>query len=393
MELTTDSLIDNNLVNHTKFTIADGEDITFYIDKKTGLETLERYTTDASGNMQYVDTIKTINLGHSDKDHSFIRETFSKLDKIIDLDFIEMSHNNGSMIDIYHISYSSHFRDDVIGQALSQKTMSGGWWDIFWKDNPLPEENKFQNSDHNTIIHEIGHTLGLSHPFNDPKNKLWNSQDTIMSYNRGESDWSNWFSRSDLNALIKIWGRENDNGYITYDKNSFEYKFKKQSETEYSIKTHIGYESISEVENLIFRDKEMNVQSDIIDVFKLVTSADDITGKIYRLYNAAFSRFPDANGLKYWIDKNTLGVDSYRDTANSFLASKEFIMKYGNQTTNEEYLNNVYENVLGRLPDTIGFNYWINQLNRGHENRAEILMGFAESVENKQIFSAETNVF
>ena len=158
-------------------------------------------------------------------------------------------------------------------------------------------------------------------------------------------------------------------------------------------KTNIGYESISEVENLIFRDKEMNVQSDIIDVFKLVTSADDITGKIYRLYNAAFSRFPDANGLKYWIDKNTLGVDSYRDTANSFLASKEFIMKYGNQTTNEEYLNNVYENVLGRLPDTIGFNYWINQLNRGHENRAEILMGFAESVENKQIFSRETNLF
>ena len=97
------------------------------------------------------------------------------------------------------------------------------------------------------------------------------------------------------------------------------------------------------------------------------------------------------NRSKIIIDQTSSIKDG--DTANSFIVSKEFITKYGNQTTNEEYLNNVYQNILDRSPDTIGFNYWINQLNVGNENRAEILMGFAESVENKQIFSAETNLF
>ncbi len=40
-----------------------------------------------------------------------------------------------------------------------------------------------------------------------------------------------------------------------------------------------------------------------------------------------------------------------------------------------------------------GFNYWLNQLSGGHENRSEVLMGFAESSENKTIFSNETNIF
>ena len=32
--------------------------------------------------------------------------------------------------------------------------------------------------------HEIGHSLGLSHPNQDPYNKNWNSSDAIMSLNQ-----------------------------------------------------------------------------------------------------------------------------------------------------------------------------------------------------------------
>ena len=117
MLIPTDGLIDENLVAHTKYTISNGEIISYYIDKKIGYEALDRYETDSSGNLIYVDTIKTINAGHSQEDHDFITQTFNKLDEIIDLDFTEMSHNNGSMIDIYHISDSSHFRENVIGQG------------------------------------------------------------------------------------------------------------------------------------------------------------------------------------------------------------------------------------------------------------------------------------
>ena len=58
-----------------------------------------------------------------------------------------------------------------------------------------------------------------------------------------------------------------------------------------------------------------------------------------------------------------------------------------------QYVLNLYKNVLDRLPDNQGFNYWLNQIEKGYENRSDLLMGFSESVENKAIFSAETNIF
>jgi len=392
MLIPTDGLIDENLVKHTKYTISSGEIISYYIDKKIGYEALDRFETDGSGNLIYVDTIKTINAGHSNEEHDFITQTFNKLDEIIDLDFTEMSHNNGSMIDIYHISYSSHFREDVIGQALTQKTNQGGWWDIFWKDTPLTGTYN-SNSNYNTIIHEIGHTLGLSHPFNDPKNKDYNSNNTIMSYNPGENGWDTWFSQNDLNALIKIWGRENDNGYISYEKRSKDYKYKKNIDNTYSIKTDIGYEDISNIETLKFTDKSINVVDDVIGVFDMITGLEDISGKLYRLYNAAFARFPDKEGLKYWINNNISLKDSFKDTAKSFISSEEFLNTYGVNSSNENFLSSLYANVLDRSPDIEGFNYWLNQINSGHEARDELLMGFSESAENKSLFSAETNIF
>ena len=46
-------------------------------------------------------------------------------------------------------------------------------------------DNSYINSlEKNTLIHEIGHTRGLSHPKNDPSNVKWNTQDTVMSYNK-----------------------------------------------------------------------------------------------------------------------------------------------------------------------------------------------------------------
>ena len=63
------------------------------------------------------------------------------------------------------------------------------------------------------------------------------------------------------------------------------------------------------------------------------------------------------------------------------------------QIREKEYINALYLNVLERMPDDQGFNYWENQLESGRENRSELLMGFSESEENKAIFSTETNLF
>ena len=83
---------------------------------------------------------------------------------------------------------------------------------------------------------------------------------------------------------------------------------------------------------------------------------------------------------------NISGKDTYRETASSFLLSEEFLKLYGTESTNKLYIESLYENILERSPDTAGYNYWINQIEKGYEDRSELLMGFSESLENKSIF-------
>ena len=394
MDLSYKDIISNTFIDHTKQTLTNGEELSYYIDETIGWSTIERYPVLQYGLIQ-ADDIIIYNLGHGSIEKEFINNTFSKLDRIIDLDFKEMNNNNGSMLDIYHVNSSSSFseyEENVIGQALAQRSKFGSWWDIIWKDGlSFREINLDLNL--NTIIHEIGHSLGLAHPNNDPTNPSFNSKDTVMSYNKGPEGWDTWFSKTDLNALISIWGREDDLGIINYENNSSEFKFNRNANGSYSIKTNIGNEAITNIQTLNFLDKSLDVQKDIIDVFNQIKGIDDITGKIYRLYNATFARFPDQEGLKYWIKNNTSGIDTYRSTAQSFIISEEFYATYGVDTTNEAYIKSLYRNVLGRQPDSTGFDYWLNQMNTGIEDKSELLMGFSESAENKQIFSSETNFF
>ena len=111
---------------------------------------------------------------------------------------------------------------------------------------------------------------------------------------------------------------------------------------------------------------------------------------MFRLYNASFKRLPDPDGLKYWIGKYSSGENDSRAVASSFLVSDEFKERYGANVSDTTYVNNLYQNVLGRLPDSSGLNYWLGQLNSGAETRYEVLLGFAESAENKSLFTEMT---
>ena len=382
MSLSYLDLISEKFSDHTKSIISNdnNEVIRYYMDNRNTNFYLNRYTVINSEEYSWYNDIKLNGSGHSLKAKEFIRSVFNKIDSIIDLDFKEMTTNNGSEIYIYSVNNSSSFTENTVGQVITQKSTSGSWWDLFWKESG--DNNKLDSLEKSTIIHEIGHTLGLSHPANQPLNPKWTTDDTVMSYNQGLNGWNEWFTPLDVNALKSIWGRENDNNNLEFSKKSNEYTFHRDNSFDYSIKTDIGEEDITSINSLIFTDKIFNVSNDIINVFNLIKEIEPITGKIFRLYQATFDRFPDYKGIEYWITKNSSGENSYRQTAHSFILSDEYKNKYGAETSNEDYLSNLYSNVLNRNPDDLGFNYWLGQLNTKSESRVEVLMGFSESNEN-----------
>ncbi len=144
-------------------------------------------------------------VGHTSATADYIRSIFNRLDPLIDLDFVEKFDREGSLFDIYSLSEKTNWSDTTLGSCA----LRGGWFDIYWKDTGTRGLDS-DNNDRNTIVHEIGHALGLSHPYDDGFYPGYNVEDTVMSYNSSPNGWSTWFTDSDILALQQIWGLEDD---------------------------------------------------------------------------------------------------------------------------------------------------------------------------------------
>lgn len=113
----------------------------------------------------------------------------------------------------------------------------------------------------------------------------------------------------------------------------------------------------------------------------LALDVDGAAGKGYRIYQAAFNRVPDSQGLGYWIGWLDRGL-RLLDVASGFVNSAEFNALYGENSSDETFVTRLYNNVLHREPEPGGFAFWINSLRVG-VSRAQVLADFSESAENK----------
>lgn len=131
-------------------------------------------------------------------------------------------------------------------------------------------------------------------------------------------------------------------------------------------------DNLHEISFLKFNDLEISTDSaiELRDAFQAVAG----------LYSFLLGREADESGLKYWVNDVVSG-NSIMDTAMAIAQSQEFgDLDRFSQASDDDFLNALYQDFLGREADQDGFNYWISQLENGAE-RLNILTNFAISAE------------
>jgi SpoIID/LytB domain protein len=104
-------------------------------------------------------------------------------------------------------------------------------------------------------------------------------------------------------------------------------------------------------------------------------------GALQRLYTAFFLRAPDAGGWAHWVGQ----IDGGRSMANIagyFAGSPEFVARYGN-LSNADFVELLYNGVLGRQAEAGGKAYWVDLLDTRRQGRGAVTLNFSNSAEYK----------
>ena len=110
-------------------------------------------------------------------------------------------------------------------------------------------------------------------------------------------------------------------------------------------------------------------------------AAEGVGGFVERCYQVALGRAPEQEGFDYWVGKLNSKELTGTGVAQQFIFSDEYIAK---NTTDSQYLTDLYTMFMGRDPDEGGFDYWLSRISAG-DSRDTVFAGFAGSPEFKGI--------
>jgi len=125
----------------------------------------------------------------------------------------------------------------------------------------------------------------------------------------------------------------------------------------------------------------------------MLSAANLTVDPVVRLYQTAFNRLPDNAGMTAWVVPFSTGAITLQAIANGFTQSTEFTTLYPTALSNSQFVGALYFNILQRAGDDVGLAAWTNALNTGALTRAQVLLGFSESVEFKNNVEPKVNAF
>ncbi|WP_197459811.1 hypothetical protein [Prochlorococcus sp. MIT 1303] len=148
-------------------------------------------------------------------DQQFLQDIVPLLDQRLDAEFRFTSDKEISDIQLYYDS-EIELDGDTLGLATTNNQAGRDWWELFIN---APAFGADLNYLRYSLIHELGHALGLEHPFDNSDGDVvdgitdpWTSaypEETVMAYrNPLAGSWPNAYSVNDLEALVSIWGAE-----------------------------------------------------------------------------------------------------------------------------------------------------------------------------------------
>jgi hypothetical protein len=121
-------------------------------------------------------------------------------------------------------------------------------------------------------------------------------------------------------------------------------------------------------------------KADMIEIF-LDSGEFRFKGKlIAKAYLGILTRDPAHSDFRVWLEALLQGM-SREQIVQAFLDSSEFKSRFGSNLTNSQFVERMYANVLLRKPETAGFNFWLGQLNNRRMTRAQVTLGFLDSIE------------
>lgn len=147
------------------------------------------------------------------------------------------------------------------------------------------------------------------------------------------------------------------------------------SDSDYTVTVEDGHAIVSTAGREIDVTKLQYVQLDGGDALVFADNAKEAA--VAHLYEALLGRDADFGGLEYWFAQAHNGV-SLDLIADSFLKSAEYT---GDALSDEDFVNSLYTQTLGRDSDAAGATYWVETLDHG-ATRAQVAAAFAQAAAN-----------